>query len=380
MNGRELLTATLRGERTARVPVSPFIAPNNIYEMFNYIPEIDTYVCPPDFDLAEKFVAYHDHFGCEVLFSQGHVADRYIPLSGENWDVTITREGDRNKQHRVTTVRTPAGELTQIMNFERSSPHMVVLAVEKYLVESREDFDILARYLPPAEFMNCDLVSRARKAVGDKGLVNPCTHGAFNTVAQFRNLEHVMMDPIVDEGFYRAMIKFLMDWQMAAYRQVIAAGADCIEIAGNMATSCVGPDFFKQYVMEYENELAHQIHAEGAFVVYHNCGDAQKIMHLYNDMELDMWGYLTGAPFGDVVLDDALRVIRPTMTLRGNIDQVEFLRTATPDQIRERVRLLLEKVKPRANWVLCTTDFPFDGLPYENMQAFADAGREFGKY
>jgi uroporphyrinogen-III decarboxylase len=184
----------------------------------------------------------------------------------------------------------------------------------------------------------------------------------------------------VDEGFYRAMIKFLMDWQMAAYRKVIAAGADCIEIAGNMATRCVGPDFFKQYVMEYENELAHQIHAEGAFVVYHNCGDAQKIMHLYNDMELDMWGYLTGAPFGDVVLDDALRVIRPGLTLRGNIDQVEFLRTATTEQIRERVRLLLEKVKPRGNWVLCTTDFPFDGLPYENMQAFADAGREFGKY
>ena len=36
-------------------------------------------------------------------------------------------------------------------------------------------------------------------------------------------------------------------------------------------------------------------------MVYHNCGDAQLIMHLYNDMEIDMWGYLTGAPFGDVV-------------------------------------------------------------------------------
>ena len=34
---------------------------------------------------------------------------------------------------------------------------------------------------------------------------------------------------------------------------------------------------------------------QGAYVVYHNCGDAQQIMHLYNDMEIDMWGYLTGA-------------------------------------------------------------------------------------
>ena len=129
MTGRELLTATLRGERTDRVPVSPFIAPNNIYEMFHYIPEIDTFFDPPDFDLAERFVAYHDHFGCEVLFTQGHSGDSYVPSSAENWDVAVTREGDRNKQHRITTVRTPAGELRQIMNFERSSPHMIVLAL-----------------------------------------------------------------------------------------------------------------------------------------------------------------------------------------------------------------------------------------------------------
>jgi len=380
MNGRELLTATLKAQPVPRVSVSPFIAPNNIYEMFHYIPEIDTFFNPPDFDLAEQFVAYHDYFGFEVLFTQGHHGDGYVPPTAENWEVAVTRTGDRDKQHRAMTVRTPAGELTQVMNFERSSPHMIVLAIEKYLIESRQDFDIFAKYVPPAQFMDPDMVRRARKAVGDKGLVNPCTHGAFNTVAQFRKLENVMMDPIADEGFYRAMIKFLLDWQMAAYREVIAAGADCIEIGGNMATSCVGPDFFQRYVREYENELARQIHAEGAYVVYHNCGDAQLIMHLYNDMEIDMWGYLTGAPFGDVVLEDALQIIRPNLTLRGNIDQVEFLRNATPQQIKQRVRDLLEKVKPRGNWVLCTSDFPFDGLPYENMQAFADAGREYGRY
>ena len=64
------------------MPVSPFIAPNNIYEMFHYIPEIDTFFDPPDFDLAEKFVAYHDYFGCEVLFTQGHHGDSYVPFVG----------------------------------------------------------------------------------------------------------------------------------------------------------------------------------------------------------------------------------------------------------------------------------------------------------
>jgi hypothetical protein len=380
MNARELLNATFRGERTDRMPVSPFIAHNNIYEMFRYTPEIDSYLCPPDFDLAEKFVAYHDFFGFDVLFTLGHIGYRYIPSSTENWEVTAKREGDRDKQHRITTVRTPEGELRQVMNFNRSSPYMVVLAMEKYLIETRRDFEIFAKYVPPAEFMDCDLMRQARKSVGEKGLVNPCTHGAFNTLAQLRKLEDVMMDPLADEGFYRAMVEFLLQWQMTLLREVIKAGADCIEIGGNMATSCVGPEYFQRYVRDYENEMARQIHAAGAYVVYHNCGDAQKIMHLYNDMDIDVWGYLTGPPFGDVILDDVLRIIRPTMTLRGNIDQVEFLRRATPDQVKQRVREVVERVKARGNWILSTTDFPFDGQPYENLHALAQAGREYGRY
>lgn len=380
MNGRQLLIATLRGERTDRMPVSPFIAHNNVYEMFRYKPEIDSFLCPPDFDLAEKFVAYHDFFGFDVLFTLGGVWDRYIPSSAENWEVTVTREGGRDKQHRVTTVRTPGGELRQEMNFNRSSTYLVVLAVEKYLIETRRDFEIFSKYVPPAEFLDCDLMRRARKSVGDKGLVNLCTHGAFNTLAQFRKLEDVMMDPLTDEGFYREMIEFFLKWQMTLLREVIQAGSDSIEIGGNMATSGVGPGFFQRYVMDYENQLAREIHAAGAYVVYHNCGDAQKIMHLYNDMDINVWGYLTGPPFGNVILDDALRIIRPSMTLRGNIDQVEFLRSATPDQVKQRVREVVERVKGRGNWILSTTDFPFDGQPYENMHALAEAGREYGRY
>jgi uroporphyrinogen-III decarboxylase len=68
------------------------------------------------------------------------------------------------------------------------------------------------------------------------------------------------------------------------------------------------------------------------------------------------------------------------MALRGNIDQVEFLMKATPAEVKARTRALIEKVKSRGNWILSSTDFFFDGTPYENIKAFADTGREFGQY
>ena len=97
-------------------------------------------------------------------------------------------------------------------------------------------------------------------------------------------------------------------------------------------------------------------------------------MHLYNDLDIDVWGYVTTAPFGDVVLEDALKTIRPDMALRGNIDQVEFMIKATPAQVKERIKELLDQVKSRGNWILCTSDFFFDGTSYDNIRRLPKPG------
>jgi uroporphyrinogen-III decarboxylase len=247
-------------------------------------------------------------------------------------------------------------------------------------MKTRGDFEIIRKYAPPADAMDCRLIQRAREAVGEKGLVTTCIHGVFNQLAQFRSLELVLMDPLTDEALYREMMDWSFETVLKRVKKVMESGPDVIEMAGNLATSDVGPKFYTDYILEYEKKLADAIHEMGGLVLFHNCGDAAKIMHLYNDMSIDCWGYLTPEPFGDVDLDEALRVMRPDMALRGNVDQVEFLVKSTPDEVRERVREVLLKAKPRGNWILSTTDFFFDETPYENIMAFAEAGRDYGMY
>ncbi len=389
MNGRERLLRTLKGEKVDRVPIAPFLYYNAVYEMFDYKPEIDTFWDPPDFDAIEKFVEYCDYFGFDVLHVLGSVWDFYgmnsledqsVIKAWDNWDVTIADERKGDEKRRTVTIRTPEGELRHIENYKRSSTYLVVSAPEEYLIKTKKDFEIFRKYAPPGDNMDCRLISRAREAVGDKGLVDSNTAGAFNVLMAFRKLEDVMMDPILDEGFFRAMIDFFVERLIQRDKKMVESGADIIEVAAHLASGMVGPEFYRKYVMEYENRLLNAIHETGALIIFHNCGDAAKIMHLYNDLDIDCWGYLTPPPFGDVDLDEALRVIRPDMALRGNIDQVEFMVKATPEQVKERVRDVLLKVKPRGNWILSTTDFFFDGCPYENIKAFAEAGLEYGKY
>ena len=379
MTSRERLLKTFKREKTDRVPVAPFLYFNSVYEMFKYKPRIDNFFDPEDFDPIQKFIEYCDYFGFDVLHYLGSAWNAYIlDKPGENWDVQVTLEGSGDERRRIITIRTPGGELRQTEDFRRSSTYLIVSAIGEHLIKTKKDFDLIARYAPPPDNVDCHWTMRARAAIGTRGLVVAGAHGAFNVLNQFRKLDDVMMDALLDEGFYRAMMEFFLGWLVTHVQKEVPAGADVVEFSGNMATSGVGPQFFEKYVLDYENRLAKATHAAGAFVIYHNCGDAAKIMHLYNRLDIDVWGYLTPPPYGDVDLDEALRVIRPDMVLRGNVDQVEFMRKATPEEVRERVKQVMLKVKPRGNWILSTTDYIFDGTPYANIQAFADAGHEFG--
>ena len=390
MNGRERLLRTLHGERADRVPVAPFLYYNAVYEMFDHVPGIDTFFDPPDFDVIEKFVEYCDHFGFDVLHSLGTVwdfwaarstqADKTILRAADGWDVSVSDEQRGDDTRRTVTFTTPGGQLRLVEVYQRTSKYLIVCAPVEYLVKTPADLDLLMRYMPPADEMDCSLIRRANAATGDRGLVATCSNGAFNQAAVFRSVEELMADPFVDAGFYRELMDFIVGWVIRRNRACIANGSDVIEVAGNLAGSAVGPAFFRDHVMPYENRVIAALHADSVPLIYHNCGTAARIMHLYNEMDIDCLGYIVPPPFGDVDLDEALRVLRPGMALRGNIDQVEFLVKATPAEVRERVRDVLEKAKPRGNLILSTTDFFFDGTPYANIEAFATAGRDFGAY
>ncbi len=391
MNGRERLLKTFRREQVDRVPISPFLYINAVYKMFGYTPSVETYWDPPDFDVVESYVEYCDHFGFDVMHIMGSVFDMYnmvnlpndmsVFRAGDNWDVTVAEEENEDAKRRTLTIHTPEGDLREVDNFRRTSTYIAVFATDEHLIKTKADFEIFRKYAPPANVMDCRMITRAKEATGDKGLVITCIQGAFNTLNVFRKLDDMMMDPITDEGFYREMIEYFLGWVIKRVKKMIDTGAvDVVEIGGNLATGAVGPEFFTKYILDYEKLLVDEIHDAGAYVLFHNCGDADKIMHLYNQMGMDCWGYLTPPPFGDVDLGRALQVIRPDMVLRGNIDQVEFMINAKPEEIRGRVRDLLLKVKPRGNFILSTTDWWFDEMPDENLQAFADAGLEYGQY
>ena len=166
----------------------------------------------------------------------------------------------------------------------------------------------------------------------------PWVQGAFNEVAYLVRGHAVLLDPLDDEGFYRTMISYFLDRNLEKMRQFVAAGAEFLSVGGNEANGAtVGPDYFRRYVLEYEVRLMSALHACGGRAIYHNCGRAALLLPILREIGMDVYESLTPPPFGDTDLAEAVRIMQG-VGLMGGIDQIEFLRKATPAMVRRARR------------------------------------------
>jgi uroporphyrinogen-III decarboxylase len=146
-----------------------------------------------------------------------------------------------------------------------------------------------------------------------------------------------------------------------------------VSLGGNEANgAAVGPAYFRRYVLEYEVQLMQALHGFGGRAIYHNCGKAALLLPLLREIGMDVYESLTPPPFGDTDPAEAIRIMEG-VGLMGGIDQIEFLRKATPAAVRQRVSELAELAARHGRFILGTSDYINESTPLENLRALRAA-------
>lgn len=372
-NRRKWLLDFLRGRSVDRVPVIPFINDNFIQEFFH----------SQDVDPVEKGIEIYEYFGFDIILRPCNVWS-YLSeaqCDAKNWRVSEFREDYQNGWMVSTVIKTPEKELVQRKKFNRATENEVVEAVVEYYIKSEDDFEQFLKYQPPVPEYDCSIIGKARELLEDKGLAAPWVQGAFNSVSFYRKVDDLIVDPYVNPDFYGRMLTYFSNRMLNVVRQFAKAGADIVCCSGNVGNGTMaGPNFFKEFILPYEIDFFSKVRETGLFSLYHNCGDASSLLDLYSQIKMEIYESLTAPPYGDTILENALEKIDRNIILSGNIDQISFLRTATPEEIKKEVERVLRLAKKRGNFILGTTDYLSEGTPYKNIMALAETGREFGRY
>ena len=113
--------------------------------------------------------------------------------------------------------------------------------------------------------------------VGGQKLIEGWIEGPCAEAADLRGINRLMTDFFDDPPFVRDLFEFVLEMELAFARAQVEAGADLIGV-GDAAASLVGPRIYEEFVWPYEQKMVDGLHALGARVRLHICGNIRRIL------------------------------------------------------------------------------------------------------
>lgn len=380
MTVRERILMTIGGQISDRVSVSPFVQE-----------EFLTYLYPSKSRVDRVYDALKcaREFGFDLMARpKNYEKPFFLSRSCPNWNVRVDESTSDGKFYRRTIISTPKRDLARLecgpdIGVATSGLHLSTL---EYFLKDVSDIEAFVEYMPSLtegdEGLMFTQVSEWNDAVDEEGLVVPWGWGSvFNHAAEYRNVEDLMMDAYTEPDAYSALMTAIARGQSEFNAALVRAGIACVGLQGNIANgSMVGYDFFKANIQSYEQRVIDSIKNEGAFVLYHNCGNARALYRNYVEMGLDVWETIASAPQGDNDLAEAKNTIGKQMCIMGNIDQVNFLKTATPDDVAKETERIISLGKRGGKYIFAASDYLEKNTPIENLKALIEVAKVAGRY
>ena len=390
MTGRERFLKTIAGEKTDRMPATLFILDQGHFLEQCY-PDADS----RNFhDLQCKVVELQKQLGADVfvrmLFDVTdplhiHMGGVDVTHQTENWEVKTIEHQNGNSRVLASTIHTPDGDLEQEYTIYQSRPGTFMYGCTQKPVKCEKDLDILIKYEPRMpkgwEKSAREKVQKIKKVVGDDGIVGVwAPHGPFNNASLLIDHEELYALFLTDFDYYDKLMHYASERILDYTRAMAASGADVLCVGGNVPGGFLGKKTYDTYVLPYEREYIKVCQETGVPAMYHNCGQIMNLVESYKDLGAKIIEPFSPVPLGDTDLEKAKTLVNGDYVMLVGVDQVNIIQKGTKEQIREVTKRTAEIGKVGGKTIIQTADFLEYGTPIENVRAFIETAKEYGRY
>ena len=217
-----------------------------------------------------------------------------------------------------------------------------------------------------------DAIEKACKVITDRpvlaGMIGP-----FSLAARLLDVSEIMMDCYDDPDMVHIVLEKVTSFLIQYVKAYKSVGANGIVMAEPVA-GLLSPTLEEEFASPYVKKIVDAVQSDEFIIIYHNCGNNVPLM-----IDSIMATGCAAYHFGNAVdlEKDIIAKVPSDVVVMGNIDPAGVLRMGTPDRVREETLALLNKCSKYPNFVLSSgCDIP-PMTPWENIDAFFSAQREF---
>jgi uroporphyrinogen-III decarboxylase len=196
---------------------------------------------------------------------------------------------------------------------------------------------------------------------------------------------HLAMDPIhsvyflmEEPEFAKRLIDLHEKAQLDVVTQCVNKGVKAVMAMDNLDTMFHPPDYVQEYSASFYQKASTICHANGAKFFIHACGNQKENLPLIASCGVDGLEGVAFPPFGNVELDEAMRLTPDHFMLTGGISAMETRDLKSREAVFSYVKNLFERMKPYQNRFMfsasCNT--PID-TKWETILHFRDAWLEY---
>jgi uroporphyrinogen decarboxylase len=382
MTSKQRILTAFRGGIPDHVPVSPDIS-----------------VMVPDRLFGRPFYDIHldgrEHFGwTSATHGEAYVsAVKYFGLDGfymYGGLKQIKPEGRPEFVDEILTVpqgklvkrfcQTPAGSMSEEELFFSDEPPWRQLKPVKNL---RNDFSKL-QYIMGHEGWEWETSYRDKHVIGDLGI-----YMGMVPVFQdwwFHNrqggFEQVFADFMDEAEFMDKVYEYWLQWALALVHAMIGAQADVIMLGGSSASLSVSsPTIFRKYELPFLQQASALCKKHGVPSHFHVCGRSWELVRMVaEETVVDGMEPLEEPPSGNVDIAEVKRIYGHRLVIKGNINTTDFMLRATPQQIEDKCKRLIDDAAAGGRFILSTGDQCGRDTPDANLFKMVETAQSYGKY
>lgn len=285
-------------------------------------------------------------------------------------------------QMRYSAAHTPHGDLSARVLYPTDEPPW---EAEKPVKDLRQDWPRLKAIMGEDEDWRWGDTFPDRERIGECGVYSVCIgipqdwwffqrEGGYNTMFfDFADEEDYMLNEV---------FAYYTRYALARLRALVQAKPDEIMLGGSVSSlSASSPANFRKFDLPFIQAAAEICKAAGVFSHLHVCGRSRKVVDMVaQDTDVDVMEPMEEPPGGDVDLADVKKRYGHKLCLKGNINTFEYMLLATPAQIEEKAKRLIDTCAEGGGFVLSTGDQCGRDTPDANLFKLVEVAQTYGKY